>query len=99
VDAVHLSRLTTVLAVGTVGGVAGHVLVPFSPGAGAGRVALFVALVAGTGAVRGWRARVLDADLHGVPPAGIGRAAALYGLGSVGVAMLGFVVVHGLPFG
>ena len=33
-DAVRLSRVTTVLVVAGVGGVAGHVLWPFAPGAG-----------------------------------------------------------------
>lgn len=97
-DAVHLARLTTVLAVGVVGGVAGHVLVPFSPGVGAGPKLLFVALVAGTGALRGWRARVLQGELHGTPPTRVARTAALFALAALAASWAGFALVHGSPF-
>lgn len=94
---VALSRLTTALAVGTVGGVAGHLLFPFSPGAGPLRPTLFVALVLATGALRGWREAVVRAAWQGRPAAGLGRAALLYALGALALALLGYVAFHGLP--
>jgi hypothetical protein len=89
VDAVRLSRLTTGLVVATVGGVAGHVLWPFAPGAGALRPVAFVLLMLATGALRGWREAVVRES------AGVARAAALYAVGALALAMLGYVVVHG----
>ena len=90
-DAVRLSRLTTGLVVATVGGVAGHVLWPFSPGAGVLRPVAFVLLMLATGALRGWREAVVRES------SAVGRAAALYAVGVLTLAMLGFVVVHGRP--
>jgi hypothetical protein len=91
VDAVRLSRLTTALSVAAVGGVAGHVLWPFAPGAGAARPAAFVALMLATGALRGWREAVVAES-----PA-VGRRVALYAAGALAAALLGHVVAHGLP--
>ena len=91
-DAVQLSRLNTALTVAAVGGVAGHVLWPFSPMAGVARPTAFVLLMLATGAFRGWREAVIRED------AAVGRAAALYALGALALAMLGYVVVHGAPF-
>jgi hypothetical protein len=91
-DAVHLSRITTVLVVGAVGGVAGHTLWPFAANAGAGRAVAFCALMLGTGALRGWREAVIRED-----PA-TGRAAALYAAGALALALLGYVLLHGAPF-
>lgn len=90
-DAVLLSRVTTALVVGGVGGVAGHVLWPFAPGAGVARPTAFVALMLATGALRGWR----EAAVREAPAAG--RSAALYAAGALAVAMLGYVVMHGRP--
>ena len=90
-DAVHLSRATTALVVAGVGGVAGHVLSPFAPGAGIVRPVAFVTLMVATGALRGWR----EAVVREVPPTG--RLVALYAGGAVAVAMLGFVAMHGSP--
>ena len=88
-DAVRLSRLTTGLVVTAVGVVAGHVLWPFAPGAGAVRPLAFVLLILPTGALRGWREAVVRES-----PA-VGRAAALYAVGALALALLGYVVVHG----
>ncbi len=90
-DAVRLSRLTTALVIAAVGGVAGHVLWPFAPGAGVLRPAAFVLLMLATGALRGWREAVVRES------AAAGRAAALYAAGSLALALLGFVLVHGAP--
>ncbi len=90
-DAVRLSRLTTVLAVAAVGGVAGHVLWPFAPGAGIARPAAFAALMLGTGALRGWR----DAVARDAPA--VGRSVALHAAGALGAALAGFALVHGRP--
>ena len=90
-DAVRLSRLTTGLVVAAVGGVAGHVLWPFAPGAGAMRPVGFVLLMLATGALRGWREAVVRES------SAVGRAAALYAVGSLALAMLGFLVMHGRP--
>jgi hypothetical protein len=100
VDAVPHARLTTAVAVLVVGNVAGHVLRPFTPGAGAGRGALFVALVLATGAWRGWAARALHDDLRGArrDASAARRQAALYAAGALAAAMLGHVVVHGAPY-
>lgn len=99
-DAVVHGRLTTAVAVLVVGNAAGHVLRPFTPGAGVARPALFVALVLLTGAWRGWAARALHDDLHGRPTDGrAARVSALvYAGGAVAAALLGFVVIHGAPF-
>ena len=90
-DAVHLSRATTALVVAGVGGVAGHVLWPFAPGAGIARPVAFVTLMLATGALRGWR----EAVVREAPA--VGRSAALYAGGALVVAMLGYVVMHGRP--
>ncbi len=90
-DAVLLSRVTTVLVVGGVGGVAGHVLWPFAPGAGVARPTAFVALMLATGALRGWR----EAVVREAPATG--RMASLYALGALALALLGHVVMHGPP--
>ena len=90
-DAVRLSRLTTGLVVTAVGGVAGHVLWPFAPGAGAVRPLAFVLLILATGALRGWREAVVRES-----PA-VGRAAALYAVGALALTLLGFAVAHGRP--
>ncbi len=90
-DAVLLSRVTTALVVGGVGGVAGHVLWPFAPGAGVVRPAAFVALMLATGALRGWR----EAVVREAPATG--RAAALYAVGALALALLGYGVMHGRP--
>jgi hypothetical protein len=100
VDAVAHARLTTAVAVLVVGNVAGHLLRPFSAGVGAGRGALFVALVLATGAWRGWAARALDDDLRGAArdARAAGRRAAAYAAGALAAALLGHVVVHGAPY-
>jgi hypothetical protein len=90
-DAVRLSRVTTALVVLTVGGVAGHVLFPFAPGAGVVRPVAFIALMLATGALRGWRETVVR------EAPGAARAAALYAAGALVVALLGFVAIHGRP--
>jgi hypothetical protein len=90
-DAVRLSRLTTALVIAAVGGVAGHVLWPFAPGAGVLRPLGFVLLMLATGALRGWREAVVRESPR------VGRAAALYAVATLALAMLGFVVVHGRP--
>ena len=90
-DAVHLSRATTALVVAGVGGVAGHVLSPFAPGAGIVRPVAFVALMLATGALRGWR----EAVVRDVPASA--RVVALYAGGALAVAMLGYVAMHGRP--
>lgn len=92
-DAVRLSRVTTGLVVAAVGGVAGHVLWPFAPGAGLLRPAAFVALMLATGALRGWR----EAVVRDAPPDRRGASVqlSLYAAGALAVALLGFVVVHG----
>jgi hypothetical protein len=90
-DAVRLSRLTTALVIAAVGGVAGHVLWPFAPGAGVLRPIAYVLLMLATGALRGWREAVVRES------SAVGRAAALYAAGSLAVALLGFVLVHGAP--
>ena len=99
-DAVVHGRLTTAVAVLVVGNVAGHVLRPFLPGMGAGRAALFALLMLATGAWRGRRARALADELRGAPTAtaAAARHAALYAAGTLAVAMLGYMVIHGLPF-
>jgi hypothetical protein len=90
-DAVRLSRLTTALVVLAVGGVAGHVLYPFAPGAGVARPTTFVALMLATGALRGWR----EAVVREAPA--VGRAAAYYAVGALVAALLGFAAIHGRP--
>lgn len=90
-DAVRLSRVTTALVVAGVGGVAGHVLWPFAPGAGLLRPTAFVTLMLATGALRGWR----EAVVREAPAAG--RMAMLYAAGAIAVALLGYVVMHGRP--
>ena len=90
-DAVHLSRATTALVVAGVGGVAGHVLWPFAPGAGIVRPLAFVSLMLATGALRGWREGVVREA-----PA-TGGVVALYAGGALTVAMLGYLVMHGRP--
>lgn len=90
-DAVRLSRVTTALVVAGVGGVAGHVLWPFAPGAGVARPAAFVTLMLATGALRGWR----EAVVREAPA--VGRAAALYAVGALALAMLAYVAMHGSP--
>jgi hypothetical protein len=92
VDAVRLSRLTTGLVVLAVGGVAGHVLWPFAPGAGIVRPVAFAAVMLATGALRGWR----EAVVREAPTAG--RSALLYAVGALAAALLGFVAIHGRPF-
>lgn len=91
-DAVRLSRVTTVLVVGAVGGVAGHVLWPFGAGAGVLRPSAFVALMLGVGALRGWREAVVRGD------AAVGRVAGTYAVGALALALAGYVVMHGAPF-
>lgn len=90
-DAVHLSRATTALVVAGVGGVAGHVLWPFAPGAGIVRPVAFVALMLATGALRGWR----EAVVRDAPASA--RVVALHAGGALAVAMLGYVAMHGRP--
>ena len=90
-DAVRLSRVTTALVVAGVGGVAGHVLWPFAPGAGVMRPTAFVTLMLATGALRGWR----EAIVREAPA--VGRVAALYAGGALAVALLGDAVMHGRP--
>ena len=58
---------------------------------GALRPVTFVLLMLATGALRGWREAVVRES------AAVGRAAALYAIGALALAMLGFVVVHGRP--
>ncbi|GLC24188.1 hypothetical protein [Roseisolibacter agri] len=90
-DAVRLSRVTTALVVAGVGGVAGHVLWPFAPGAGLVRPAAFVAVMLATGALRGWREAVVR------EASAVGRAAMLYAAGALAVALLGYAIMHGRP--
>ena len=90
-DAVRLSRVTTALVVAGVGGVAGHVLWPFAPGAGVVRPAAFVTLMLATGALRGWR----EAVVRETPR--VGRAAVLTAVGALMVALLGYAIMHGGP--
>jgi hypothetical protein len=94
VDAVRLARLNTVVAVGAVGGVLGHVIAPFAPGAGWTRPALFVLALLGTGAVRGWRDAVVRGERQ---PGRVRRSALLHGLGALAAALLGYVGFHGIP--
>ncbi|MDF1502904.1 hypothetical protein [Roseisolibacter sp. H3M3-2] len=94
-DAVRLSRLTTVLVVVAAGGVAGHVWFPFAPGAGVARPAGFVALMLVVGALRGWRPAVVAAAPDPAPDAR--RRALLLALAAAAAALLGHVVMHGAP--
>ncbi|MGZ8456862.1 MAG: hypothetical protein ACXWZ4_09715 [Gemmatirosa sp.] len=83
--------MTTVLVVGGVGGVAGHVLWPFAPGAGVARPAAFVALMLATGALRGWR----EAVVREAPA--VGRAALVHAIGTLVLALVGYAAMHGTP--
>ena len=93
-DALRLSRLNTAVLVTGVGLAAGHLLMPFSPGAGAGpRVALAATMLA-LGGLRGWR----DAALRDVrAPRAVALTALAFALGALALAVAGYVVVHGVP--
>ena len=92
-DALTLSRINTGVVVLAVGGVAGHLLLPFSPGAPRTHSVGFVALMLVVGAVRGWR----EARLRERPPGGAGTLAlaAAFAAASLAVALAGYWVVHG----
>ena len=93
-DALRLARLNTVVAVGAVGGVVGHVLSPFAPGARWPRAALFVAVMLAVGAFRGWR----DAAVRGERrPGPVRRSALVHALAALLAALAGYAAFHGLP--
>lgn len=88
-----LSRINSAVLVVGVAAAAGHLLLPFAAGVPAGRRIAFVALMLGLGALRGWR----EARLRDRPPSGRAALAlpALFAAASLGVALLGYVTVHG----
>ena len=93
-DALKLSRLNTAVLVVGVGLAAGHLLSPFSAGAGAGRRVALAATMLALGALRGWR----DAAVRGVrAPRAVALTALAFALGALALAAAGYVVVHGVP--
>lgn len=94
-QALTLSRINTAVLVAGTAAAAGHLLVPFAAGVPAARRAAFVALMLGLGALRGWR----EACLRDRPPSGRATLAlaAIFAASSLGVALLGYLAVHGPP--
>jgi hypothetical protein len=92
VDERVLTPTTSVLTVLVVGMVAGHVLMPARPGAGLAAQAEFVAAVAATGALGGWRTGRVFGRRGSWRIVVAVAAGALLALGLAGVA---YVIVHG----
>jgi hypothetical protein len=92
-DAVRLSRLTTGLVLAAGGMAAGHLLLPYTPPAAAGRRALFWAIVVALGAWRGWS----EGGLLEEPAPRRRRRMALYALGAAVLAYASNWLVHGGP--
>lgn len=90
-DAVRLARLTTALVVVGGGLAVGHALTPYGAQTSPARRVAFWALVAGLGALRGWRESVVMEN-----PRPRSRVLA-YAAGAVGLAYVANWVVHGGP--
>lgn len=90
-DAVRLARLTTAVVVVGGGMLAGHVLMPYGAKSSVARRVVFWAIVAGLGALRGWRERVVAEA-----PGARGWAAS-YAVVAVLLAYVANWVVHGGP--
>jgi hypothetical protein len=95
VDAVRLSRLTTVLTIAVVGMGAGHLLFPYAPGATLARTLAFWAAIVGVGVLRGWR----DAAVREEHRTRARWRCVFTTLASVAAAIASYWVVHGVPRG
>lgn len=93
---VHLARAATFLIVVVGGGLLGHVFMPVRGGFVLwGRLAGFLLVMAGLGALRGWREGVTLEE----PVPRIRRRTAIYAGAAVVLALLGYLLIHGRPVG
>ena len=95
-DARRLVRATNAALVAGVGMGAGHLLMPARTGTPAGIRALFVACVAGSGALAAWRERSIGAEYRDGPmPGAPWLWLAAGALAALTLAALAWWVVHG----
>lgn len=89
-----LSRLTSAILVVVIGMALGHLVLPYSPGRGIGIQLGFYAVMVALGALRGAR----DATVQGIAGRARLERAVGWGVASVGLALAGYVAVHGWPY-
>ena len=97
-DGRTLTRITNTGLIAAVGLGGGHLLMPTRPGVGLARRVLFVASMAGAGALAGWRERRArendgDEEVSGAESLWVGGGA----LVAVLLAWLAFWLMHGQP--